>query len=183
MNLMDAILNSGGSPVSQISRKLGIGESDVTTAISSLLPALTNGVKKNVSQQGGIESLLGALNRGGHERYLDDPEAFSREEAVSDGNGILSHLLGSKDVSRQLANRTSEKTGLGSDILKKILPMVAGLAMGALSKQGNKSGVLSGLQESSSRSSSTLGSLVSLLDADGDGSPIDDILGIAGKLF
>jgi hypothetical protein len=181
MNLMDAILNSGGSPVSQISRKLGIGEADVTTAIAGLLPALTNGVKKNVSQEGGIESLLGALNRGGHERYLDDPEAFSREEAVSDGNGILSHLLGSKDVSRQLADRTSKNTGLGSDILKKVLPMVAGLAMGALSKQGNKSGVLSGLKES--RSSSTLGSLVSLLDADGDGSPIDDILGIAGKLF
>ena len=181
MNLMDAILNSGGSPVSQISRKLGIGEADVTTAISGLLPALTNGVKKNVSQEGGIESLLGALNRDGHERYLEDPEAISREDAVSDGNGILSHLLGSKDVSRQLADRTSKNTGLGADILKKVLPLAASLAMGALSKQGNKSGVLSGLQKS--RSSSSLGSLVSLLDADGDGSPIDDILGIAGKLF
>ena len=184
MNLMDAILNSGGSPVSQISRKLGMGEGDVTKAIASLLPALTNGVKKNVSQEGGLEGLLGALKSGGHERYLDDPEAISREDAVSDGNGILGHLLGSKDVSRQLADRTSKNTGLGSDILKKILPMVAGLAMGALSKQGNKSGVLSGLKESrSSSSSSTLGSLVSLLDADGDGSPIDDILGIASKLF
>jgi hypothetical protein len=181
MNLMDAILNSGGSPVSQISRKLGMGEADVTTAIAGLLPALTNGIKKNVSQQGGIESLLGALNRGGHERYLEDPEAISREDAVSDGNGILSHLLGSKDVSRQLADRTSKNTGLGSDILKKVLPLAAGLAMGALSKQGNRSGFLSGLKES--RSSSGLGSLVSLLDADGDGSPIDDILGIAGKLF
>ncbi|MGD2088359.1 MAG: DUF937 domain-containing protein [Candidatus Aminicenantes bacterium] len=181
MNLMDAILNSGGSPVSQISRKLGIGQEDVTTAIAGLLPALTNGIKKNVSQQGGIESLLGALNRSGHERYLEDPEAISREDAVSDGNGILSHLLGSKDVSRQLGDRTSKNTGLGSDILKKVLPLAAGLAMGALSKQGNRSGVLSGLKES--RSSSGLGSLVSLLDADGDGSPIDDILGIAGKLF
>ena len=181
MNLMDAILNSGGSPVSQISRKLGLGEEDVTKAIAGLLPALTNGIKKNVSQEGGIESLLGALNRSGHERYLDNPEAISREDAVSDGNGILSHLLGSKDVSRQLADRTSKNTGLESGILKKVLPLVAGLAMGALSKQGNKSGILSGLKES--RSSSGLGSLMSLLDSDGDGSPIDDILGIAGKLF
>ena len=104
-----------------------------------------------------------------------------REDAVSDGNGILSHLLGSKAVSRQLADRTSKNTGLESGVLKKILPLVAGLAMGALSKQGNKSGILSGLKKS--RSSSGLGSLVSLLDSDGDGSPIDDILGIAGKLF
>ena len=181
MNLMDAILNSEGSPVSQISQKLGLGEEDVTKAIAGLLPALTNGIKKNVSQEGGIESLLGALNRGGHERYLEDPEAISSEDAVSDGNGILSHLLGSKDVSRQLADRTSKNTGLGSNILKKVLPLVAGLVMGALSKQGNKSGILSGLTES--RSSSGFGSLISLLDSDGEGSPIDDILGIAGKLF
>lgn len=181
MNLMDAILNSGGSPVSQISRKLGLGEEDVTKAISGLLPALTNGIKKNVSQEGGIESLLGALNRGGHERYLDDSEAISREDAISEGNGILGHLLGSKDVSRQLADRTAKNTGLESGILKKVLPLVASLAMGALSKQGNKSGILSGLKKSSS--SSGLGSLVSLLDSDGEDSPIDDILNIAGKLF
>lgn len=181
MNLMDAILNSGGSPVSQISRKFGLGETEVTTAISSLLPALTNGIKKNVSQKGGLEGLLGALNSGGHERYLEDPEALSREEAVSDGNGILGHLLGSKDVSRQLAGRASKNTGISAGILKKILPLVAGLAMGALNKQGNKSGVLT--QAKKSRSSSGLGSLISLLDSDGDGSPIDDILGIAGKLF
>ena len=181
MNLMDAILNSGGSPVSQIARKFGLGEGDVTKAIAGLLPALTNGIKKNVSQKSGIEGLLGALTRGGHERYLDDPEAISRENAVSDGNGILGHLFGSKDVSRQLASRTSKSTGLSAGILKKILPLVAGLAMGALNKQGNKSGTLPGLKKS--RSKSGLGSLLSLLDSDGDGSPIDDILGIAGKLF
>jgi hypothetical protein len=108
-------------------------------------------------------------------------DAISRENAVSDGNGILGHLFGSKDVSRQLASRTSKSTGLSAGILKKILPLVAGLAMGALNKQGNKSGTLPGLKKS--RSKSGLGSLLSLLDSDGDGSPIDDILGIAGKLF
>jgi hypothetical protein len=181
MNLMDAILNSGGSPVSQISRKLGLEEADVTTAISSLLPALTNGIKKNVMQKGGLEGLLGALNSGGHERYLDNPEAISGDNAVAEGNGILGHLLGSKDVSRQLAGRTSKSTGLDAGILKKILPLAAGLAMGALNKQGNKSGTLNEVKKSSS--SSGLGSLLSLLDSDGDGSPIDDILGFAGKLF
>ncbi|MFC2155875.1 DUF937 domain-containing protein [Acidobacteriota bacterium] len=181
MNLMDAILNSGGSPVSQISRKFGLGEGDVTKAIAGLLPALTNGIKKNVSQTGGLEGLLGALKGGGHERYLDDPEALSSDDAVSDGNGILGHLLGSKDVSRQLAKRTSKSTGISAGMLKKILPLVAGVAMGALNKQGNKSGTLSGLKKS--RSKSGLGFLLSLLDSDGDGSPIDDILGLAGKLF
>ena len=178
---MEAILNSNGSPVAQLAQKFGMGQSDVTKVIANFLPALTNGVKKNVSQKGGLENLLGALGRGSHERYLDEPEAISRNEAVSDGNGILGHLFGSKDVSRQLAKRTSKSTGFDFGILKKMLPLVAGIAMGALNKQGKKSDAFPAPAEAKKKSG--LGSLLGLLDADGDGSPIDDILGLAGKLF
>jgi hypothetical protein len=181
MNLMEMITGASGSPLGQLSKKFNLSESDVGGIVGSLIPALTNGIKKNVSQSGGLESLLGALNKGKHDRYLDDPEAISSNEAVQDGNGILGHLLGSKEVSRELANRTSKKTGIGSDILKKVLPLVAGVTMGALKKQGSNSGILGSLTKK--KSSSGLSSLLGLLDADGDNSPIDDILGIASKLF
>jgi hypothetical protein len=48
----------------------------------------------------------------------------------ADGNGILGHILGSKDVSRQVAAQASARTGIGADVLKKMLPLVATLAMG-----------------------------------------------------
>ena len=179
MNLLDVILNAQGSPVKQISKNLGIDEQAVTGAIGQLLPALTNGMKRNIDQ-GGLDNLMGALSKGGHDRYLDEPDALTRPEAVNDGNNILGHLLGSKDVSRELANRTSQQTGLGSDLLKQMLPMVAGAVMGAMKKRTHEQG-MGGLSSASGQSS--LSPLMSLLDADGDGSVIDDVLGLAAKFL
>ncbi|MBN2399023.1 MAG: DUF937 domain-containing protein [Candidatus Aminicenantes bacterium] len=230
MNLMEAILGGGGSPVSSMAKQFGLGEGEVTQAIQHMLPALTNGVKKNVSQQGGLESLLQALGQGNHDRYLDHADALSNPAAVKDGNGILGHIFGSKDTSRALAERTSKTTGISSGILKKMLPLIAAMVMGSLKKQSSNSGILDQLLGSlgggrssrsssgglggllggllggkSSRSSSgglggVLGGLLGggrkkkaskspldalggLLDADGEGSAIDDILGMAKKMF
>jgi len=212
MNLMEAILGGGGSPVSSMAKQFGMGEADVTKVIQQMIPALTNGVKKNVSQQGGLESLLQALNKGNHDRYLDDSRALQGQEAVDDGNGILGHIFGSKETSRELAKRTSKSTGIGAGILKKMLPLIAGLVMGSLKKQGNNSGLLDQLLGSLSgggrsapsagggllggllgkilgggrkkrASSSPLDALTGLLDADGEGSAIDDILGMAKNIL
>lgn len=180
MNLIDLITNAqNGGQVQQLARKFNLPETDVTNAIGQFLPALTNGVKKNIAQDGGLDSLFGALNQGGHDRYLDNPSAFDSNDAETDGNGILGHLFGDKQVSRELAGRAAQKTGVDSGILKKMLPFVASMAMGALTKRTGEMGMLGG----QAPSSSSLGPLASLLDADGDGSMVDDLLGMAGKFL
>ncbi len=223
MNLMEAILGGGGSPVSSMAKQFGLDEGQVTQAIQQMIPALTNGVKRNVQKKDGLEGLLQALNQGGHERYLDDAGALLG--ATDDGNGILGHILGSKDMSRALADRTAKKTGISSSILKQMLPLIAALVMGSLKRQGSHSGlldqllggilgggssassgggILGGRSSSSSgggllggllgkilgggrkkaapkRGSSPLDALGGLLDADGEGSVIDDLLGFAKK--
>jgi hypothetical protein len=186
MNLMEAILNGKGSPLSKIAGKFGLSEDSTAEVVKQFLPALTNGMKKNISKdQKGLDGLLNALKKGNHDRYLDDPDVFNSNEATRDGNGILGHLFGKKETSRQLARKTADKTGLDFGTLKKMLPLIAGLAMGALKKQGGRGsgGGLLGQLLGGGKSSSSLGGLLSLLDADGDGSPIDDILGFAKKLF
>ena len=49
------------------------------------------------------------------------------------------HVLGSKDVSRQVATHAASETGLDSTVLKQMLPLVASLAMAALSKHAASS--------------------------------------------
>ena len=48
---------------------------------------------------------------------------------------MLGHILGSKDASRQLASEAAARTGLDVGILKKMLPAIAAMLMGGLSKQ------------------------------------------------
>ena len=154
---------------------------------------------------------MGALQGGRHDRYLDDPAELARPETVQDGNAILGHLLGSKDMSRQVASHAAQKTGLDTGILKKMPPMVAAMAMGSLSKQAKEPSVADALmgalsggggQSSGGGLAGMVGSLLGggekqapaapagginlgmlggLLDADGDGNPMDDILNMVMK--
>jgi hypothetical protein len=168
----------GGDAVRRLARQNGLDETQVSSAISNLLPALGQGLARNAGNTGGLESLLSALSAGGHQRYIDRPETLEDENTIQDGNGILGHILGSKDVSRQVARNAASRTGIGEDVLKKMLPMVAAMAMGALSKQ--RAGAGAGGLGSAGGGGGLMGMLSGFLDSNQDGSIVDDVL---GKLF
>lgn len=110
-------------------------------------------------------------------------------------------------MSRTVAGQAANKTGIDPSILKKMLPLLAMLVAGYLSKQaeGGRQGgrqaqgggllggllgsVLGGLlggggtkRSRGGNSGGGLGGLGQLIDLDGDGNPLDDILGMAAKL-
>ena len=181
MDLMNMLLNQGGGQaVRQLANNFGLEESQALAALSNLVPALGQGLARNASAQGGLDSLLGALTGGQHERYLEDPSILNQEDSIRDGNGILGHIFGSKDVSRQVAQRASQQTGIGVDILKKMLPMVATLAMGALSRQAASA---RNPQVQASPAAGLTSILGSFLDSNRDGSVLDDMLGMASKFL
>jgi len=179
MDLLKTILESqGGNTVNQLSNQFGLDGNQTNSALAQLIPMLAGGVKKNV-QKDGLDSLISALNAGNHSQYLDNPSQLENSSTVSDGNAILGHLLGSKDVSRQVAGHAAQNTGIDSSILKKMLPIVATMVMGGMSKQSESGGVLGSLLSAgqSSQSSGLEGILTSFLDQDGDGSVVDDLMG------
>jgi hypothetical protein len=182
MNLLETILNSqNGDAVRQLAQNFGLDQDQAASAISNLVPALSSGLMRNMSTADGLSGLLGALSGGQHQRYMDDLSTLGQPETVADGNGILSHILGSKDVSRQVAQAASQQSGIGADVLKKMLPVVASLVMGALSKQGSSFSATSG--QPTSGGGDLMGMFSSFLDSNRDGSIADDVLGIVGKML
>jgi hypothetical protein len=185
MNVLEAILNAqGGAAAREAGRSVGLSPEQTSSALSALVPALAAGLQRNARQPGGLEALLGALSGGGHSRYVDDVSTLGRADAVADGNAILGHILGSKDVSRAVATRAATQTGIGADILKKLLPMAATLVMGSLARQQlGSAGAGVGASLGGAPGGGLLDMLTPLLDQNRDGSMLDDILGQAGKLF
>jgi len=182
MDLPSMLLNAGGGDaVQRLAQNFGLDQNQTSSAVANLLPALGQGLARNAEQPGGLESLMGALSSGGHERYFDNPDALGSESTIQDGNGILGHILGSKDVSRNVARNAAAQTGIGEDVLKKMLPVVAAMAMGALSKQHSSAGLqaLGGTQPAGG----LMGMLGQFLGGSQDGSVVDDVLGMASKLF
>lgn len=215
MNMMDMIMAAaGGNASQQLGQQFGLNQNQSQGAIAALLPAISSALKQNTSSPQGLAGLLGALQNGNHSQYLDNPTQLGQPAAVSEGNAILGHLFGSKDVSRAVAGRAAETSGVSSDILKKMLPMVAMMAMGSLGKQttgggvggavkgmlgqmamqklmggtqssglgGMLGGLLGGQRRAAAQQQAAhqegLGLIGKMLDADGDGSTMDDILGM-----
>jgi hypothetical protein len=136
MDLTDILAQSqGGRGLENLGQQFGLSPTQTRAAVEALAPVVAAGLSRNAGSGGGLADLLGALLGGNHRRYLDDAAATQYEAAVDDGNAILGHVFGSKDVSRGVAMKAGELSGVGSAILKKMLPVIATMVMGALAKQ------------------------------------------------
>jgi len=174
MDLMDLLTKSGGDKsLGSLASGLGLDASKTSQLVSALAPALMRGVQKQAVAEGGLDVLKKALSSGSHQRYVDEPELMQSDATRDDGNKILGHLLGSKEVSRTVAAEAAASTGIDVGLIKKALPMVAGLAMGALSKSSNSGKLLD----------SALPGLLGGLVGGNKGAGLSDLLGAARKFF
>jgi len=194
MNLSDILQQAGG--IESMAKELGVSPGVAQQGADALLPAILGGFQKQ-AQGGGIEGLGGLIAGLGGGGLLDSVLG-SQPTPVGQGNEILGQIFGSKDVSRTVAGQAATQSGLDAGLLKKMLPILAMLVAGYMAKQGGQTAtsgapagglggmlgnVLGGLVGGGSApAAGGLGGLGSLLDRNGDGNPLDDILGMAGKL-
>lgn len=200
MQITDMLAQAGG--LQSIARELGIAPEEAHSGAEALLPAILGGFK-NQAQEGGVGGLgdlLGKLGGGGLMDQVLAPEPTN----VAAGDAVLGEIFGSRDVSRTVAQSASAQSGLSPDLLKKMLPMLAMLVAGFMSKTGGAAAgapaqggggglggmlggmlgsVLGGGQQAGQAGGGLggLGGLAAMLDANGDGNALDDILRLAGK--
>jgi hypothetical protein len=195
MNLTDILAQAGG--IESMANQLGIPPAMAKQGAEALLPAILGGFKKQAQSGGGVEGLGGLLGQLGGGGLLDSVLG-SAPTPVNQGNDVLGQIFGSKDVSRTVAGQAAEQTGLDSGILKQMLPILAMMVAGYMAKQGGQSGesgglggilgnVLGGAMGGGAAPSAAgglggLGGLGKMLDMDGDGNPLDDIMGMVNKM-
>lgn len=136
MDLLDLIAQAqGGRGLENIGGQFGLDPQQTQAAIEQLAPAVAAGLRRNASSPQGMLELLGALQTGSHERYLDDPDSIQFDRVAGDGNKILGHAFGSKDMSREVAMHAAGQTGIGGAILKQLLPIIASMVLGSLTRK------------------------------------------------
>ncbi|MEE9313439.1 MAG: DUF937 domain-containing protein [Rhizobiaceae bacterium] len=120
--------------VNEISAKFGLSEEQTLEAMAAVIPAFSEGLKRQTQTAQGAAGLIQALSSGRHQVYVQNPLAAVSAEGIADGNAILGHLFGNQEVSRAVANQASAMTGIGSSIFKSLLPVLASMVMGSLFK-------------------------------------------------
>ena len=136
MNLYDMLANAqSGQGMDQLARQFGLSQQQTREAVDALLPAFSQGLKRNASDPYGVGAFINAMASGQHAKYFEDAQKAFSPQGMQEGNGILGHLFGSKDLSRAVAAQAAQATGLGQQTLQQMLPAIASMIMGGLFKQ------------------------------------------------
>ena len=153
MNMAQVLQDSG--VITSMARELGIDESVARAGAGALLPAIVAGVGRQAAAPpaaggglGGLAEILGGALGGGQAQggglggalggglggalggILLDAVLKKEPTPTQPGNDILGQIFGSKDVSRGVAEEVSGSTGISSDLLKKMLPILAMAVVG-----------------------------------------------------
>jgi hypothetical protein len=76
------------------------------------------------------------MGSGRYAPFFDNPMLAFSQSAMAQGNEALGVLFGSKDVSRSVAREAAAFAGIGPEILKQMLPILASILLGGLQRSG-----------------------------------------------
>lgn len=184
------LLNSdlGKTIVSGVAGSTGQDTSKTGSVLTMALPVLMKAMQRNAATPQGAEGLMGALSGKHDGSILDNLGGLFgggvSQDVTSDGSKILGHILGNKQQGVQQV--IGQKAGIDAGSVGNILKVAAPILMGVLGQQTRQqnvrqpsdlTGLLGGMLGGSS-SQQEQSFLEKILDADGDGSVIDDVAGM-----
>lgn len=166
---IDEFLKSYGPEVTkQMSGNFNVDQGTVQKLIPQLAPLILAGLKRQKDTRGGDERVDHILNKYGDASVLNNIRDLVASKAqAQDVDPNLGGLLGDSG-GLQAAQALAKKMNIDPSTVMKMIPALAPLILGALSKKRDTGGAgISGVG--------------SLLDADGDGSILDDVAGFLLK--
>jgi hypothetical protein len=184
------LLNSdlGKTIISGVAGSTGTDQNKTSSVLTMALPVLMKAMERNASTPEGAEGLMGALSGKHDGSILDNLSGLFGSgvdaEVTNDGDKILNHVLGAKK--QGVEQVIGQKSGLDASSVANILKVAAPILMGVLGKQAKQNnvnsqndlgGLLGGLL-GGNETQNEQSFLEKILDADGDGSVIDDVAGM-----
>jgi hypothetical protein len=128
----------GGEAIAAIGDKFDLTAQQTEAAIAAVLPAISLGLKQSTATPEGLAHLFSVMGRQPDLYAMyDDPRVAFSPQGVAAGNAALSAMFGTPDASRAIAGEAQHLSGLGSAILKKLLPIIAGLILSGLMRSGS----------------------------------------------
>ena len=140
-NLYEIIRNAhGGHALDNLATQFGITTEEADAAVKAVVPVLSEGFLKQASEPRAFGSFIGALGEGQHLAAFSDPAAAQATATAQAGGDILSQILTSRSAREEIALRASSGTGVSSDTLAKMLPVIASVIFGGLAKSMENQG-------------------------------------------
>ena len=143
MSDITEILSSaqGGEFIENLARSFGLSAEQTRAAVEALTPALSLGLRNAATNPAVLEHVVAGVVHPTHLAAFDDPAVAHGEEAGQLGQAAVAQLFGSGSAAGQVAQIAARDAGLRPDILARMLPVLASVVLGGLSKSLNNQGL------------------------------------------
>ena len=172
-------------PTQEIAAKLGVDEGEVNSAVKTLVPALVGGIQHNVAADD-IDStkLESDVAQQGQSGLLDGGVNVDQVDS-NQGDHYVARIFGGND-SNAVASALAGGGAGNSDLIKKLLPILAPIVLAYIGKQLTKNSAPAGPQAQSSGGGGlgdVLGGILGGAGGGGGDNPLGSILGsvLGGK--
>jgi hypothetical protein len=164
----DEFMASLGPQVSkELSKNLGINQNIAQQILPAVIPMILGGLKKQKDEYGGEARVDHILNKYGSANALNNISGLFQSKAKDTSvDASLGGLLGNSGL--QATDMIAKQFNLDKNTASKLIPMLAPIVLGALTKKRDTAGAGSK-------------GIASLLDRDGDTSILNNVAGFLLK--
>jgi hypothetical protein len=138
-NLYEILNNANeGEAIATLGREFDLTPEQTQSAVAALLPAISSGLKQSTSTVDGLGNLFALM---GQQKDLpalyDDAQTALKPQGLAAGDDALSVIFGSPEVTQAVVDQAQKFSGVSSSILKKMLPVIAGMILSGLMRSGS----------------------------------------------
>ena len=120
-------------PVQQIAGRLGVDESEVDSAVKTLVPVLVGGLKHNAEDAGTAQGIASAADSHARSGLLDGGISVEQVDEA-DGSRAVAKIFGGNDTG-QVASALSGGGAGNSDLIQKLLPILTPIVLAYIGKR------------------------------------------------
>src|SRR5208283_3328630 len=127
--------------IDNLAQAFGLTPEQIRSAITALTPALALGLRNAASNPQILNKVVDGLSHPTHAAAFMDHSVACCEETATLGQGAINQLFGSGSAAGQVAQIAARDAGVRPDILTQLLPVLASVVLGGLSKSLSDKGL------------------------------------------
>ncbi|MGI9230154.1 MAG: DUF937 domain-containing protein, partial [Methylocystis sp.] len=133
-----------GQLATNLAQRFNLSEEEINKSIQALGLALAYGMDRAVEQPQNFEKIVQCLCASSNCCAHDHSEAAYGADSLARGQTAILSLFGSEAQTNEILQAASRQSGVSTQILRQLLPIIASVLFSGLSKSLNDQG-LSGL--------------------------------------
>lgn len=161
-------------PTREIAGKLGADEGEVNSAVRTLVPVLVGGLQQNAQDSGAASQIESAANNHAASGLLDGGVSVDQVDE-NDGAKAVARIFGGNNTD-QVASALAGGGAGNSDLIKKLLPILAPIVLAYIGKKLSQGSTPAGSQSGGGGLGDVLGGILGRGSSGGD-NPLGSILG------